>query len=402
MVSEHASPLVTLGDVDAGGQNVHVGELAAGLARGGHQVVVYTRRDGPDVAAVVRTAAGVRVEHVPAGPATPLGKDELLPHMGTFAQYLRTRWMTDPPDVVHAHFWMSGLAAVMAAKGLDIPVVQTFHALGVVKRRYQGGADTSPPERPQIERLIARRATRIVATSSEEVEELIRMGVARSRISVVPCGVDVEQFRPRGPAWRRTPGRSARLVVLSRLVPRKGIDTVISALPALPNVELLIAGGPPAAGLSADSEARRLVRHARGCGVSERVQLLGQVPRAQVPALLRSTDAVVCTPWYEPFGIVALEAMACGVPVIASAVGGMTDTVVDWVTGRLIPPRRPDLLARAVRPVLADPALRSGYGAAGLDRARSRYRWDQVVSDTLRVYHECRPAALTGAAGAPQ
>ncbi|MCA1672624.1 MAG: glycosyltransferase [Actinobacteria bacterium] len=400
MVSEHASPLVSLGEVDTGGQNVHVDKLAAGLVRRGHEVVVHTRRDDPAVPAVVPAASGVQVEHVPAGPPERIGKDDLLPHMGAFAQHLHDRWASDPPDVVHAHFWMSGLASLIAAKDLGIPVVQTFHALGAVKRRHQGSADTSPPEREQVERLVARRASWVVATSSDEVLDLVRMGLPRSRVSVVPCGVDTEEFRPEGSVLPRTPGRQ-RLVVLSRLVPRKGIDTVISALAALPDVELLIAGGPPIR-LPADPEVRRLADHARGCGVTDRVRLLGQVERDQVPALLRSADAVVCTPWYEPFGIVPLEAMACGVPVVATAVGGMTDTVVDRVTGRLVPPRRPDLLARTLRSVLADPALRAGYGAAGSDRARSRYTWDRVARDTLRVYQQCLPAALVRAAGAPQ
>ena len=157
---------------------------------------------------------------------------------------------------------------------------------------------------------------------------------------------------------------------------------------------MYIAGGPPAAALTADPEARRLAEHARASGVAERVHLLGQVERDQVPELLRSADVVVCTPWYDPFGTVALEAMACGVPVVATAVGGMADTVVDRVTGRLVPPGRPDLLARTLRAVLADPALRAGYGAAGADRAVSRYTWDRAARDTLRVYQRCRPAVL--------
>lgn len=401
MVSEHASPLASLGEEDAGGQNVHVGHLAAGLVRRGHEVIVHTRRDDPAVPVVVHSAGGVRVEQVPAGPPERIGKDDLLPHMGAFAQQLHDRWVSDPPDVVHAHFWMSGLASLIAAKDLGIAVVQTFHALGAVKRRHQGSADSSPPEREEVERLVARRASWVVATSSDEVFDLVRMGVPRSRVTVVPCGVDTEQFRPEGPMLPRTPGRH-RLVVLGRLVPRKGIDDPISALVALPDTELFIAGGPPAAAVVADPEARRLAEHARGCGVADRVQLLGRVERDQVPALLRSADAVVCTPWYEPFGIVPLEAMACGVPVVANAVGGMTDTVVDRVTGRLVPPRRPDLLARTLREVLADPALRAGYGAAGADRAVSRYTWDRAARDTLRVYQRCLPAALVRAAGARQ
>jgi D-inositol-3-phosphate glycosyltransferase len=403
MVSEHASPLVALGEEDAGGQNVYVAELSTALARRGQQVVVHSRRDDPDLPDRVATSSGFEVDHVPAGPPERVPKDELLPHMGDFARHLAQQWADDPPDVVHAHFWMSGLAALVAANDLGIPVVQTFHALGVVKRRYQGAADTSPDERVRMERMIGKRASWVAATCSDEVFELVRMGVPRSRISVVPCGVDDVQFCPEGPAWSRSPGLS-RIVSLGRLVPRKGIDTAVEALAALPGTELVIAGGPPAEALHADAEARRLRSRAEELGVADRVHLLGQVGREDVPGLLRSADAVVTTPWYEPFGMVPLEAMACGVPVVAAAVGGLTDTVVDGVTGRLVPPRRPDLLARALRPMLADPALRAGYGAAGVDRALCRYTWDRVGADTHRLYQRASSGAgvaaeLTAGAG---
>jgi D-inositol-3-phosphate glycosyltransferase len=384
MVSEHASPLAALGDVDSGGQNLHVAELSSALARLGHEVVVYTRRADPDLPARVDTARGFSVVHVAAGPPGPLLKDELLPHMGEFADGLARHWRQRPPDVVHAHFWMSGLASVLSADSLGVPVVQTFHALGSVKRRHQGQQDTSPPGRRRLERLVGRSVARIAATCTDEVFELVRMGVPRSRISVVPCGVDVRQFGPEGPVADR--GVRHRLLSVGRLVPRKGFDLVIEALPRLPDTELVIAGGPQPSGLSADAEARRLRQMANRCGVSDRVTLLGQVSRAEMPALLRSADVVVCTPWYEPFGIVPLEAMACGVPVVAAAVGGLTDTVVDGVTGRHVPPGDPAALARVLRPLLDDPTLRQAYGAAGCDRAHARYSWDRIAADTEQIY----------------
>jgi glycosyltransferase involved in cell wall biosynthesis len=393
MVSEHASPLAALGEVDAGGQNVHVAELSAAMARKGHDVTVYTRRDDPDQPEECRTDAGYRVVHVPAGPPHAVPKDDLLPYMGEFAEFLCDRWAEDRPDVVHAHFWMSGLASVMAAQRLELPVVQTFHALGAVKRRYQGKRDTSPRERVRLERMIAKNATRVAATCSDEVFELARMGVPRSRMSIVPCGVDLERFRPDGPRAPR--GERHRIVSVGRLVPRKGFDIAISALRSLPNTELVIAGGPEAGHLSDDPEARRLLEHAEKLGVADRLRLAGQVGRQDMPALLRSADVVVCTPWYEPFGIVPLEAMACGVPVVAAAVGGLTDTVVDGITGALVPPRRPDALAAAVRKFLTDDTHRDANGLAGCDRARSRYSWDRIAADTLRVYERTVPTTAT-------
>ncbi|GAB3904999.1 hypothetical protein GCM10027612_73810 [Microbispora bryophytorum subsp. camponoti] len=165
-------------------------------------------------------APGVTVEHVPAGPAEPLPKDELLPHMPEFGEHLARRWKAEPPDVAHAHFWMSGLATLTAAEPLRIPVVQTYHALGTVKRRWQGEADTSPPSRLAIERDIGRRAVAVIATCSDEVGELVAMGVPRDRIAVVPCGVDLGLFHPDGPAAPR--GDRLRVLSIGRMVPRKG------------------------------------------------------------------------------------------------------------------------------------------------------------------------------------
>ena len=394
MVSEHASPLAAVGGVDSGGQNVHVESLARAVARAGHDVTVYTRRDSAELPDRVRAADGVLVEHLDAGPAAPVPRDELLPFVGQLGSELAARFAADPPDLVHAHFWMSGLAALSATRDLDVPVVQTFHALGVTKRRFQGRQDTSPPVRIRMERALARDVDRIVATCTDEVGELVRLGAARNRITVVPSGVDIDQFSPDGPAAER--GDRPRVLCIGRLVPRKGFDTVLRALVGVPEAELIIAGGPPADELAGDPEAARLTRLAERFGVADRVRLVGAVARPDVPALLRSADLVVCTPWYEPFGIVPLEAMACGVPVVASAVGGFLDTVVDGATGTLVPPRRPDRLAAAMRRLLAEPFWREAYGTAGVDRARSRYSWDRIAAATLAVY-----ADLLGLGAAP-
>ena len=399
MVSEHASPLAAIGGVDAGGQNVHVAQLAGALARRGHDVTVYTRRDDPRLPGMVETAEGFVVRHLRCGPPTAVPKDELLPHMMEFATELAADWSVRQPDVAHAHFWMSGTASVSAGAATGVPVVQTYHALGTVKRRHQGRMDTSPPERIAIERRVGRSVARIIATCSDEVRELARMSVPRQRVTVVPCGVDVAQFTP-GPGQRCT-GGPQRLRVVGRLVERKGVDDVIRAMPWLPGFELVVAGGPPAEGLPVDPEALRLERTAEEAGVQDRVRLLGQVSRAEMPALMRSADVVVAVPWYEPFGIVPLEAMACGRPVVASAVGGLTDTVVDGVTGLLVPPRDPRRLASVLRDLLASPRLRTRLARAGLGRARAHYTWQQVAARTEAVYEEVRHEASDRVLGAP-
>ena len=388
LVSEHASPLAAIGGVDAGGQNVHVAALAAGLARRGHEVTVHTRRDDEALPEQVVTQDGYNVVHVPAGPARAVPKDDLLPHMKAFARHLRRRWTAAPPDLVHAHFWMSGLASVAAADALPrpVPVVQTFHALGSVKKRHQGAADTSPPDRIELERELCRDVGHVVATCTDEVFELRRLGLTSDRVSIVPCGVDTSVFTPRGPVAPRS--ERPRLLVLGRLVERKGQDDAVRALSAVPEAELVVVGGPPADELDADPEVRRLRAVAARAGVADRLVFTGAVARADVPSWVRSADVVLAVPWYEPFGITPLEAMACGRPVVATAVGGLVDSVADGVTGDLVPPRDPERLGAVLAALLADPDRRAAYGAAGTARVRARYRWSRVVADTEAVYRQ--------------
>ncbi|MGH3719946.1 MAG: glycosyltransferase [Pseudonocardiaceae bacterium] len=396
LISEHASPLAVIGGADSGGQNVHVEQLARALGERGHHVTVYTRRDGPELPDRVRAGPGVTVEHVPAGPAARLPKDTLLPYMPEFGDYLARRWLVEPPDVAHAHFWMSGLAAHRGALGTGIPVLQTFHALGTVKRRHQGTADPSPPSRSRLETGLALDAALVVATCSDEVTELAQLGVPAWRIAVVPCGVDLDRFTPNGPRAARS-GRY-RILSLGRLVERKGVETTIRALSEVPGAELVIAGGGDAV---ADAELARLAAVAQACGVRDRVRLVGQIARQDVPALLRSADVVVSVPWYEPFGMVPLEAMACGVPVVASAVGGHLDTVADGRTGALVPPREPAALAQRLRELLADPSRLAAIGSAAAARARSRYGWDRVARQTELLYHRVLAGTETPIATVP-
>jgi len=397
MVSEHADPTAALGGTDAGGQNVHVGALSAALAARGHTVTVYTRLTDPAAARSTGLSPGVTVRRLPAGPAAPLPKDELLPFMPELGGRLGRLWRADSPDIIHAHFWMSGLAALSGAADLPVPVVQTFHALGVVKARYQGAADSSPASRIDSERRVARDCDQVIATCRDEVSELTGMGISSRQLSVVPCGVDTGVFTPDGPAAARGSRDRPRLLALGRLVERKGVTTAIAALTQLPGAELVVAGGPDQQELNGDCDYQALRAAAQRHGVTDRVTFTGSVARAAVPALIRSADVVVCVPWYEPFGIVPLEAMACGVPVVASAVGGLTDTVADRRTGLLVPARDARALARAAGELLDDPGKRAAYGAAGVQRARQRYSWQRVAAQTEAVY--VRLAAGSGQAG---
>lgn len=383
MISEHANPLAPLGGPDAGGQNLHVAELSTALVNAGHTVTVYTRRDNPGTPERVLAPGGYRVVHVPAGPPARLPKDQLLAHMGEFGRFLAREWTgpSGPPDVTHAHFWMSGVASLLAAEPNGIPVVLTYHALGLVKRRHQGDRDTSPKERIPIELDLGRRVNRVIAQCSDEQRELVEMGVPPSSVAIVPSGVDCDRFHPDGPVAPKS-GRT-RVLTVGRLVARKGFADLIRAVRWLPEAELAIIGG---SGIDDAPERARLLDLARRLGVADRVRLVGAVAPPDMPAWYRSADVVACAPWYEPFGLTPLEAMACGVPVVAYAVGGLADTVVDGVTGLHVPPQNVEALAHQLRVLASDPVRRRRFGQAAVGRARQRYPWSATAARLVEIY----------------
>jgi glycosyltransferase involved in cell wall biosynthesis len=312
--------------------------------------------------------------------------------MAAFAEHLAEMLELEQPDLVHAHFWMSAWASARAARRLDLPLLVTFHALGSVKRRYLGPADTSPLNRIRVEVAVAGVADRIVATATEEIQELALLGVPSSKVSVVPCGVDLEHFTPWSTpdAPRSVPERTCRYRLLSvgRLMPGMGYEVIIEALPWLPETELLIAGDAGYSDPTPEPEHDRLIAVAERLGVADRVRLIGQVARADMPALVRSADLAVCSPWSEPFGVVRLEAMACGVPVVASAVGGTSGPVVDGVSGTLVAPCDPAAVAEVVGPLLESPSRRAELARAGLEWVRRCCSWDRVAADTAAVYQQ--------------
>ncbi|MFJ5986146.1 glycosyltransferase [Lentzea sp. NPDC092896] len=396
LVSEHAGPPAAPGALDAGSQNLYVAGLATALSALGHRVVVYTRCDDPQVPRRVRTSDGYTVVHVPAGPARKITEDEVLAHLGDFVQFLRTDWETQVPDVVHAHGWLSGLAAVLSAQHTRIPVLQSYHAVGTTSRQDRRTNDPVSTKRLAVERLVGHEAARVVAVSSDEAREVLRMGIERTKLSVVPRGVDLDLFTPQDSPTARTGLR--QIVSVGRLLPHKGFEDTIRALSKVEDVRLVIAGGAAEGDVRGDPEARRLLTQAQALGVSEKVRFAGHVPHADLPVLLRSADVVVCTPRHRSSGSVALEAMACGVPVLATEVGALVDSVIDGLTGVQVPPRRPDAIARALRSLLADGTQRELLGAAGRDRVHARYSWQRIATDLVRTYTATisnHPAAKT-------
>jgi D-inositol-3-phosphate glycosyltransferase len=414
LISEHASPLGMLGGVDSGGQNVYVGQVARHLAERGHQVDVFTRRDEDLLSDIVAWAPAVRVVHLPAGPARFVPKEELLPHMPAFTSQLVEFARRQRPryDLMHANFWMSGLAAAELKRRLGIPFVITFHALGRVRRLHQGEADRFPPERMSIEDRLVKEADLLIAECPQDRADLIALYAADPRrIAVVPCGFDPTEFRPEDRrAARRRLGLNARervLLQLGRLVPRKGIDTVVRAIGSLARgglfVRLLVVGGESdRPDTAATPEISRLADIARQERVEDRVVFTGRRGRDDLRWYYAAADVFVTTPWYEPFGITPLEAMACGTPVIGARVGGIQYTVVDGQTGYLVPPRDPEAVADRARLLLRDVALRRRLGRQGMARVRAAFTWAHVARSLEAVYASLgltAPLALRSAVG---
>ncbi|MGW4641301.1 glycosyltransferase [Sphaerisporangium sp. NPDC004334] len=362
-----------------------------------HRVTIYTRRNAPDRKPRVKVATGVTIEYIDAGPAQALPESDLMPHIAEFSEELRRRWTKESPEVVHAHSWTGGLAAVAAADGMDIPIVQTFHQLGSSRIRPGGGGQAA---RVRLERAIGRRADAVIASCGSEGEELIRLGVPRKNIAVVPHGVDTERFRRQGPSLSR--GERPRLVHVGHITQGGGAHTAIRALDGIPGAELLIAGGPIAGAPDTETDLERLRLLAKEVGVEDRVTLLGHVPHNSVAKLMRSADIVLSLPVAVPNGKVALEAMACGVPVVASAVGAHLDSVVDGVTGLLVRPNDPAPIARRTRLLLSDLTRRTALGFAGADRAGSRYSMERISRELVRVYDTVTGVALPAEADAEE
>lgn len=400
LISEHASPLAAAGGVDSGGQNIYVNHVARKLAARGHEVDVFTRRDSPGLPPVVELCRGARVVHVPAGPPRFVRKEELLPYMQDFARSCELRLRNQRPfDVAHANFFMSGLVARHLQRSLHLPFAMTFHALGLVRRRHQKEADTFPPARIAIERQCVRDADVLIAECPQDQHDLQSLyGAAPERIAMVPCGFDAGEFSPcpRATARRRLgiAGDEFLVLQLGRLVPRKGIDNVIEALararallPAQARLRLLVVGGDaPEPDESKTPEIARLRYIAEGLGVAAEVRFTGHRARDQLRHYYAAADVFVSTPWYEPFGITPLEAMACAIPVLASDVGGLRYSVVDGATGFLVPPRDPQALAERMALLHAQPALATRLGRAGQRRVQSMFTWDKVVDGLVQAY----------------
>jgi D-inositol-3-phosphate glycosyltransferase len=397
MLSVHGCPLSRLGTREAGGMQLYVRALSQELGRRGHDVDVYTRRVDPSLARVVSFGRNARVVHVDAGPASPVDKADIYDHLPSFvAEVERFRQYEDAEyDLVHSHYWLSGWVGNVLARRWDTPHVAMFHTLGRLKNGALGQSLESPA-RSEVEVRIVGAADRIIASSEHERESLVDLYGARGeRVCVVPCGVDLNLFVPQDQATARARLGLAGDVVLfvGRMDPIKGLDVLLEAFSRLKDrfpATLVVVGGS-----AGEPELARCQALAVQLGLADRVQFRGPVPQEELPSYYSAATLLVVPSHYESFGLAAVEALACGTPVVGSLVGGLPTVVHDGENGFLVPWRRPVDFAERIEMVLGDPSLRNRLA----NRARAsvaRFGWAAVADRIGAIYGEL--ASPTGAA----
>ena len=391
VLSMHTSPLAQPGTGDGGGMNVYVRELATALARAGVQCDVYTRSWSEDLPPLVKVEPGLLVHNVPAGPLAPVPKEDLPGLVDEFTDAVLARMGAGhKADAIHANYWLSGVAGHALKHRLDVPLVSTFHTLDRVKAEVDVSDDSE--QRARAEAYVMGCSDAILASCDDEVDQLVRhYGADAERIEIVPLGVDHAFFAPgdrrqarRALGW----AESARvLLCVGRIQPLKGLGVAVGALAELaallPDVQLVIVGGP--SGPSGAAEVERLHAIVDDLGLHDRVSFVPPQPHELLSTYYRAADVCLVPSRTESFGLVALEAAACGTPVVASAVGGLTTLVEDGRTGWLIESRDPSTFAKKALEVLDDPEMAASMSRRAAAKA-SGFTWSIAAARLRRLY----------------
>ncbi|MFI6654442.1 D-inositol-3-phosphate glycosyltransferase [Streptomyces sp. NPDC050523] len=414
MLSVHTSPLHQPGTGDAGGMNVYIVELAKRLAALGIEVEIFTRATSTALPPSVDLAPGVLVRHVAAGPYEGLAKENLPAQLCAFTHGVTQAWAAHRPghyDLVHSHYWLSGHVGRLTAERWGVPLVHTMHTMAKVKNANLADGDTpEPASRVLGETQVAHSADRLIANTEQEAEELLHhYGADRGRVAVVHPGVNLDRFRP-DPAGIEAGRAAARarlglpqdaLIPLfaGRIQPLKAPDVLLRAVARLlqqrpwlrERIVVPVVGGPSGSGLARPEGLQKL---AAGLGISDVVRFRPPVGQDRLADWYRAASVLVMPSHSESFGLVAVEAQACGTPVIAAEVGGLPVAVRDGVSGTLVPGHDPADYARALRAFADDPHLSARMGRSAARHARS-FGWDTAATATAQVYaaavRECRP-----------
>ncbi|MEM6108401.1 glycosyltransferase [Mycobacterium sp. 050272] len=369
---------IVIGDDFVGDDPAH---LSSALTALGRDVTVYVRQRDRRIEQK-RPDRGYRIVSVHVGPGAVRSATDVLPFVGDWAATLERQWSGKPPDIVHAYGWLGGLAAQLAARRSGGLTVQTFQGFGASRTPEARTGEDAVRER--LEPLLARNAGWVTVESTSELETVARLRHGRERASVLTGGVDVERYTPVGPAFDRSDVFRILCLAPNPLL-RNGFDLVIQALPRVPAAEIVVAETDPTNRRNDEARAK-LERLTTELGVADRVRFLGPVPGSELPMLLRSIDVLACTPRQAPRATAALQAMASGVAVVGVPVGVLNDVVITDVTGHLLSDDNPKELAAALRMLAAERFRCEGMGAAGRNRAMSRYTWNRIALDSLAIY----------------
>ena len=405
MISYHTCPLATLGGKDTGGMNVYVRELTRTLGKLGVGVDVFTRSQDEHVPHVLHDLGyGNRVVHIPAGPETPLPKQQLASYLPEFAQGIE-RFAAEKGihyDLIHSHYWMSGIAAEDLAKTWKVPTVQMFHTLGEMKNRIaRDDSEREGAYRLDGERQVMHSANRIVAATLAEQSQLeFLYQVDPRKIVVIPPGVDTARFYPipidEARAVIGVPDNRCMLLFVGRIEPLKGIDTLMRAIAMMndpgvvshcPHYLAIIGGDPETTPEKMSVEMTRLQALGKQLDIHDLVLFLGKQSQDSLPYYYNSADVLIMPSHYESFGMVALEAMACGKPVVASQVGGLAFLVRDGETGYVIPDGDPRLLAERLMLLTNQPELREQLGRRAAEVAQD-YAWEKIAARIITLYED--------------
>lgn len=402
LLSFHGCPIARLGEKDTGGMNVYVLQLAREFGRRGHHVDVYTRCHDPKDPQIVELGDGARVIHLNAGPYNTT-KDSFYEHIPEFMGNLCSFQASEgiEYDLIHSHYWLSGRVGGILGRRWRIPHVVTFHTLAKTKLRARAG-EKETALRVSVEERVVRVADGLIVSTEQEKHDLVRLYGARGhKVRVIPAGVDLGMFKPVDKNVARSSlGLRKKKVILyvGRIDPIKGLDNLIEAVALLEekdDTSLLIVGGKH----GYDVELERLKFKVGELGIREHVIFVGAVPQSRLPEYYSAADVFVLPSYAESFGLAALESMACGTPVVASRVGGLSTFISDGETGYLIPWHCPEPFAQRLDMLLANPALRDVMGAAALAKA-SEMSWEGVADDMLGHYSYLMGETLESAAGA--
>ena len=401
MLSVHTSPVATLGAKDAGGMNVYVRDLSRQLGRRGIAVDIFTRRTDPTHPTVVAIDENVRLIQISAGPAAPIDKAAIFAHLGEFASEMALFGLRDGVsyDVIHSNYWLSGWVGLLMRRYWRTPIVHMFHTIAALKRdAAQGATDGQEPQlRIDTERRIIERVDRIIAANARERAEMIWWyGRRTDKIATVPCGIDLDRFRPQDRAAARAAlglGPEPTMLFVGRIDPVKGIDFLLEGFARLNerwtgplSPRLLLVGGDLANG-ELGPDLARLRDAAAAKGLAGQITLCGPQPHDALPTYYAAADLTVVPSRYESFGLVAVESLACGTPVVASRVGGLAYTIEDQQNGFLVPYGDAAALADTLARTLGDAALRARL-SAGARGTAEQYGWERVTDRIVDIYRE--------------